>query len=467
MGSIAPGVAAGHPDTALAGLGVLAAGGSAVDAAVAMILVGCTAETVFCGLGGGGFATVYEAASGQVHCLDFFVAVPGLDGTVAAPATDIAVEFNGVAVPYAVGGATVAVPGIPRGTAELHRRFGRLPWPSVVAPAVALAGRGVPIPAEHAELLTDVSPAMVVGAGIHAYTREEGDDRRLIRAWEHLHHPGLAGTLAVLAADGPEPLMTGTIGQDLVAAVRADGGALSLQDMAAYQVRELEPARVELGDAVVTVRGNDLDDVAGTLNALDLTAVHRGGLDRARALVAALRSPSRRAETTSLAAVDPDGNACAATHSLGLGSGVWSHGIHANSMLGEGELLREAMSPGARMPSMMVPMVATGPAGDLVFAGGAAGGSRIRPAVVQVLTAMVLQGASASAAVAAPRLSATADTVHLEPGFPPEVAEGLRSDGNVVVEWPERRPYFGGASVIGRGGAAADPRRGGAAFALQ
>ena len=153
-------VCAGHPDTAKVGLGILRAGGSAVDAACAMVLAGCVAETIFTGLGGGGFATVYDAESGQVTCLDFFVTVPGLDGTRAGPARIIAVSFNGVAVPYTMGGPTVAVPGTPAGVAELHRRFGRLEWAAVVDPARALASAGAPFPAEHAALLPDISPAM-------------------------------------------------------------------------------------------------------------------------------------------------------------------------------------------------------------------------------------------------------------------------------------------------------------------
>ena len=62
------GVAAGHPSTAQAGADILSRGGSAVDAAVAMMLVSCAAESIFTGLGGGGFATVYDAATTQVRC---------------------------------------------------------------------------------------------------------------------------------------------------------------------------------------------------------------------------------------------------------------------------------------------------------------------------------------------------------------------------------------------------------------
>ena len=79
------GVAAGHPSTAQAGADILSRGGSAVDAAVAMMLVSCAAESIFTGLGGGGFATVYDAATTQVRCLDFFVSVPGLGGKLPSP----------------------------------------------------------------------------------------------------------------------------------------------------------------------------------------------------------------------------------------------------------------------------------------------------------------------------------------------------------------------------------------------
>ena len=64
-----------------------------------MMLVSCAAETIFTGLGGGGFATVYDAATTQVRCLDFFVSVPGLGGKRPSPATSIEVIFIGQHVP--------------------------------------------------------------------------------------------------------------------------------------------------------------------------------------------------------------------------------------------------------------------------------------------------------------------------------------------------------------------------------
>nr|WP_240188340.1 gamma-glutamyltransferase [Nakamurella flavida] len=462
------GVAAGHPSTAAVGLTVLSAGGSAADAAAAMVLAGCAAETLFTGLGGGGFATVFEASTGTVHGLDFFVAVPGLDGTLPGPSHDIAVAFGGVSVPYAIGGPSVAVPGTPLGVAELHRRFGRLDWAEIVRPARDLAEAGAAFPQQHADLLPDVAAAMVIGAGVGVYTRPDGvGGRRHLQGGELLLHEGLADTMDDLLHEGPEVLTTGRRGRALVDAVRADGGAMSPDDMAAYRVADLTLRTVPFGPAEVRVRGNDLDAFADTLLALDVDAVRAGGVPRALALVDALRAPTRRSETTSLVAVDPDGNACAVTHSLGLGSGVWTGGVHGNSMLGEGELLRGILVPGDRMPSMMVPHVVTDAvSGGLLAAGGAAGGSRIRSSLLQVLAGMLLEQRGTAASVAAPRLAAAPGLVHLEPGFGPGVAATLSARGEQVLEWPGQRPFFGGVAMIGRDGAAADPRRGGTALLL-
>ncbi len=465
MTTLPASVAAGHPSTATVGRDILAAGGSAADAVAAMILAGCVAETLFTGLGGGGFATVYEAHTGQVHCVDFFVAVPGLDGTVPAPARDIRVAFGDVEVPYAVGGPSVAVPGTPRGVAALHDAYGRLPWAEIVRPARQLATQGTPFPLAHAQLLPDVAAAMVLGDGVAVYSRPDGSGgRRMLAGGETLHHEGLADTLDDYLNFGPEALTTGKRGREFVEAVRADGGALSDDDMSQYHVRELTALHVPFGPGVIHVRDDDLDCFGITAATVDAALHNTSPADRARTLVRALRAPARRSETTTVVAVDEYGNACAATHSLGLGSGIWSGGVHGNSMLGEGELLRAELRPGKRMPSMMVPMVVTDGAGGLLLTGGAAGGSRIRSALLQVLTKIIVDGHAAAEAVAAPRMSVTPTAVHLEPGFTADVIAALEQDGETVVQWPEQRPYFGGVAVVAADGPAADPRRGGLAL---
>jgi len=223
MKRVAAGVAASHPATARAGLQVLRDGGTAADAAVAAVLACCVAETIFTGLGGGGFATYFEAATGTVTCLDFFVAVPGLDGDrEPGPMISVDVFFGGLPQVYSIGGASVAVPGVPAGCGEVHRRWGRLPWSEVVAPASALAKAGVPIPDAHARTLESCAPALAWGEGAAVYTPK---GRNLVDG-ELLFHPGLATALDALAVVGPSIFYTGDFAPILVDTVRAAGGAL-------------------------------------------------------------------------------------------------------------------------------------------------------------------------------------------------------------------------------------------------
>ena len=214
-----------------------------------------------------------------MHCLDFFVAVPGLDGTIPAPARAIKVAFGDVEVPYAVGGPSVAVPGTPNGVATLHSAYGRLPWSEIVTPARDLAAAGAPFPLQHAELLPDVAAAMVLGDGVAVYSRPDGDGgRRTLAGGELLHHEGLADTLDDYLNFGPDALTTGPRGRALVAAVRADGGALSEEDMARYRVEELPVHKVRFGPGVICVRGNDLDAFGRTAAGVEpAPAPHRAG----------------------------------------------------------------------------------------------------------------------------------------------------------------------------------------------
>jgi gamma-glutamyltranspeptidase/glutathione hydrolase len=235
-------------------------------------------------------------------------------------------------------------------------------------------------------------------------------------------------------------------------------------DLEAYRVIESTPRRVGVHGFGVLARGDDLDDVLGTLQAAaaGMTSDPLTSPAAARALVQALRAPDRRSETTNLVAADAEGNVCAVTTSLGLGSGVWvpDFGVHLNSMLGEGELVRDGVSPGMRMGSMMSPMLAIDPSGRPVVAAGAAGGSRIRSALVQCMLRM-LEHTPPQAAIDAPRLNAVPGAVRLEPGFSAEVQQALAADGDEVGVAETLDPYFGGVSALSWLGGGADPRRSG------
>jgi gamma-glutamyltranspeptidase/glutathione hydrolase len=453
-------IAAGSAVTASVGADILARGGSAADAAAAMTLASCVAETVFTGIGGGGFAIYHDAASGSTTCVDFYVTVPGLGGQRSVPSREIAIDFGGQLVPYAVGPSTVAVPGVPAGVAHLHRRWGRLPWRDVVQPAIDHAERGVAFAPVHAKVLATVAAAMLINEGAAVYGDPAGG---LLPGGGLLFHPGLDAALRILADEGHEAFYTGSVAEAMLESI-GDQGDLGPADLAAYRVRESRPRAVEFAGTRVLARGDDLDDLLGALAAL---APSDNDAEMAELMVVVLRGHPRRGDTTAAVVADADGSACAVTTSLGLSSGVWlaGLGVHLNSMMGEGELIRGTETPGRRLGSMMSPLIAVDGRGPVLVAG-AAGGSRIRSALLQVLVNVLCRGMSAADAVGAPRLNPVPGKVHVEPGMSEAVLARLETIGE-VARWPALESYFGGVAAISLDGPGADPRRGGDVWALR
>src|SRR5687767_2520866 len=138
------GIAAGHPATAAVGAEILADGGTAADAVVAMALASCVAETVMSGLLAGCHAIAFDGS--RVMNLDGFAAVPSGVGDL----TELEIPFGDEVVAYAIGPASCAVPGLPGALGELWERLGRLPWTRLCEPALELARTGVPVPEMHA-----------------------------------------------------------------------------------------------------------------------------------------------------------------------------------------------------------------------------------------------------------------------------------------------------------------------------
>ena len=446
------GVAAGHPATAAAGDEILRDGGSAADAAVAASLASCVAETVMTGLLGGGHAIHYDAAAGAAENLDGFCAAPSGRG---AELVQLEVPFGAELVRYAIGPASCAVPGVPALLGELHARHGRLPWSRVCEPALGLARAGVAMPPAHAACLAMLEPVLTLREGADIYAPAG----HLLESGDELRQPGLVTALESLAAEGADGAYTGTIGQALLALSEERDGLLTAADLRSYRARWGAPLEIPWRGRRVLTRGG-LSDMSGTLQRFDTPGL--------RALVDALDVPhAPETHTTNLVAADADGNACVITTSLGLGSGDWLPGLdlHLNSMLGEADLLLGPLEPGTRMHSMMAPTLVLDGEG-LAFALGAAGGTRLRTALLTVLAAMVDDGLTPQDAIERPRVHPAGDVVNAEPGSDETVLTELESRGRVVRRWLELHHYFGGVSALGRAGAGADPRRSGAAIPL-
>jgi gamma-glutamyltranspeptidase/glutathione hydrolase len=443
---------------------ILAEGGTAADAAVAASLASCVAETVMTGIAGGGYALWLGAGSTTAELLDFFVAVPGLGGPGATPELEeLAVPFGEELVHYFVGAATCAVPGVPAGLDDLWRRHGSLPWERLVEPALRLARAGVPMPPAHARCLAMLAPVMTMREGGRIYS----PGGRLLGDGDLLDQPGLVGALEAVAEEGARTFYEGTLAEALLSLMEERGGLVTRQDLDAYAVERPPPVETSYAGVRVQTRGG-LSQLVETIAALPpLRGASPGdrALELARVLAAPPFSGRTYEHTTNLCTVDAAGNACVVTTSLGLGSGDFLPGydVHLNSMLGEADLLVGPLEPGRRMESMMSPTVAVDGRG-LVLCAGAAGGTRLRPALAQVLSGILDEGLAPQEAVDRPRLHSTGTVVHLEPGFEGEAIDALLEAGYDVRLWESLHHYFGGVSAIGRTGAAADPRRSGAAL---
>jgi gamma-glutamyltranspeptidase/glutathione hydrolase len=454
------GIAAGHPATADAGREILAEGGSAADAAVAACLASCVAETVMTGFLGGGHAIYWDAASRSARNLDCFVAAPGLGvDRCEVELLHLDVPFGEEIVLYAVGPASCGVPGVPAGLDELWRAHGRVPWPRLVDPALRLARAGVELPPAHAACLAMLEPVMTMDAGARIYS----PGGALLAPGGLLEQPGLVAALEVVAVEGARTIYRGTLADALLALMEDRGGLVTQADLAAYEARWSAPVEVSwLGRRVLTRRG--LSGVPETLATFPRLA-GLGAADRVVAVVEALAGrPDVYGDTTNLTVVDRDGNACVLTTSLGLGSGDFLPGfdLHLNSMLGEVDLLRDELAPGERMLSMMAPTVAVDADGELELAAGSAGGTRLRTALLLSLSGVLDEGLDPAAAVERPRVHPAGDVVNAEPGVDEDGLAELESRGWHVRRWSGRHHYFGGASLVGRAGAAGDPRRDGA-----
>jgi gamma-glutamyltranspeptidase / glutathione hydrolase len=468
-------IAAGHPLTANAGIRVLRAGGSAVDACVAAAFVSWVCESPLTGPGGGGFMLVHEAETGKTTVLDFFVTVPK-EARGDVELLELAVDFDGdTRQLFRTGAAAVAVPGTALGLETAHRRFGRMPWAELVAPAAEVARAGVeltPMQSYLHRILDGLLRHSPEGEALY------GREGRPYVLGDRFALPELGETLDRLGAEGSEALYRGELAERTVAHVGAGGGALTLADLEAYVVVEREPIAVEYHGH--EFRSNPPPSSGGVLVALGLRTLGErepapGAVaDAMEAQEAARDATFARAlvsgdavqllkGTTHISVLDRDGNAASLSASLGSGSGVVvpGTGIHLNNMLGELDLVG-ASQPGERLTSMMAPsLVLRDGAPRLVL--GSAGSARLRGAILQVTANVVAAGMTVEQAVEAPRVHAEAGVVHCEA---PAAADALEVEGRAVVRWKERNLFFGGVSAVevrpdGETAAAGDPRRGG------
>ena len=282
-----------------AGATMLAAGGNAVDAAVATAFALAVTHPSAGNIGGGGFMIV-RSASGQVATFDYREKAPIKSTRSMYVGADGKIDRGLTAAGYLAPG----VPGTVRGLELVHKRFGKLPWKQVVAPAAALAEGGFPLSDALARSLNrEVQGSMArFPASVAAYGKPGGGDWA---AGDRLVLGDLAKTLRAIADGGADAFYTGWIADRIADDMTANGGLISKADLAAYQAKERQPVRgTYRGYEIVSIPPPSSGGIAliemlnilepfnlreqGLLTApaihLQIEAMRRAYLDRARLL---------------------------------------------------------------------------------------------------------------------------------------------------------------------------------------
>ena len=242
-------VAAANPLATDAGLQILRAGGSAVDAAIAVQMVLALVEPQSSGLGGCAFLLHFDGKKTQAY-----------DGRETAPAGATPTLFmgaDGKPMPFAsavVGGRAVGVPGTVAMLALAHQQHGRLPWAQLFAPAVALANTGFAISPRMATLLAKEAALKADPVAAAYFYAPDGTPWP---AGHVLHNPELAALMQRIALEGPSALMRGEVARAIAAKVQhhpSNPGTLSEQDLATYQPIVRQPLCFDYAVSAATYR---------------------------------------------------------------------------------------------------------------------------------------------------------------------------------------------------------------------
>ena len=223
-------VAAANPLATDAGYQVLKAGGSAVDAAIAVQMVLGLVEPQSSGIGGGAFLMHYNGR--DVEAFD------GRETTPAGADEKLFIGADGKPMPFytaVVGGRSVGVPGTVRMLELAHKQHGKLPWAALFQPAITLAQDGFKVSARLNSLLaTEVHLKKDPVAAAYFYNA----DGSPLATGSTLRNPMYAAVLRRIATEGSKALLEGDIAQAMVDKVRShptNPGTLSMADLASYQ----------------------------------------------------------------------------------------------------------------------------------------------------------------------------------------------------------------------------------------
>ncbi len=490
-------VVTNHPLASAAGAEMLAAGGNAIDAAIAAFFALTVVEPMMVGILGGGMAHI-RLADGTHTVLDGMSRVPasghaGMYRACGATPED----FATIGRENMVGATSVATPGNLRGWCDTLARHGTMSLDDVMQPAIRHATRGFAVTPYLSECINDAAGDLVLDPAISALLLPGGS--RLM-AGDRLVNGAYGDVLRAIAAEGPGLLYGGALGDTVADAIQAMGGFVSRADIADTKTITRAPVRGAYRDHEVVslpppaASGVHMLQMLNILAGYDLAALGFGSVDGVHLLAEALKigfadraassgdpdfvdvpverliskayADQRRAEidmahtrvwasglgprqsphTTHVTTADRFGNVVASTQTINSsfgarfvvpGTGLIPNNYMSNFDPRPGGAL--SIAPGKRVTTSMAPTMLLKD-GKVRFALGLPGGLRIFPSVMQAIINLVDHRMSPQEAVEAPRVWTEGPVLEVEDAFPERVLRALRQRGHNVA----LRPHVAG-----------------------
>ena len=466
-------VAAQHRQAAVAGAEVLRAGGDAVDAAIACGFVCGVLEPWMSGPAGGGAAMHWRADTGEAHALNF-----GMRAPAGLRTADFPLSGTGIAgdlFPWerveedrnVMGAKAVAVPAMVDGLEAAHKRWGRLPWADLLAPAIEHAKRGMAIDWYASLIIASATRDLAQDADAAAMFLVDGQWPRPV-SWtalseDRIVQTRMADTLDILAREGAAALHGGEVGAAMAQDVRNKGGYLTSRDLAENRAQFQAPLPVSYRDALFHVMpgltaGPTFAHAMKHLSGEDLPNPQDAYPAYARALFAAYgdrlsdmghdgESPAAPGCTTHFSVVDREGNMVSHTQTLLslFGSKVVSPStgfLMNNGIMWFDPVQGRPNSLGPGKTCLMNVCPVLGEAHGKRFALGASGGRKIVGAVTQIAAFLADYDMDLEQAFHRPRIDISGgDRITADAALPPAVIEALEAIAPVTAARRSLLPY--------------------------
>ncbi|MBK7141789.1 MAG: gamma-glutamyltransferase [bacterium] len=221
-------VTTASPEATAIGEQIFQQGGNAFDVAVAVGFALAVSYPQAGNIGGGGFALIRDARSGEIRALDFREVAP----SAAIETMYLDSNANVIKNLSLYGAKAVGVPGTVAGLHELWKKYGKLPWNDLVQPAIELARDGLVIDQHNSSEIAEDVDNLKRYAETSRIFLPKGHPPR---PGDTLFQPELAATLKLIADSGPEPFYHGKIAEQIVATMQKHGGLITREDLAGYQ----------------------------------------------------------------------------------------------------------------------------------------------------------------------------------------------------------------------------------------